>query len=322
MLYIKRLHPLLDLMPLPQKALCRRSKSRIEHARDMRELRSIEHRCARPRAPIVICITAAGSRSGAFLRTTSAALSSESRHGTICALRHLQLWICRRGFHGRRCQRRPQGPGQHADRRDRVRAPLPRRASTIPRSTPRRRRSSACIDARLGGVRRATARRRAPARPGPASPIPTTSCRVEWLAARDAIAGRAAAAARSAAPLAHAARSAARRAATRPARARCPRRSGSLQLAREIVEARRARGRPARPQPPHLRVRPRRSTPARRCVSTAMPLCHWPCSCYPNHAHGPGQRLDERDLPALGRGARRDDRDAGATGTRRRACSS
>ncbi len=22
------------------------------------------------------------------------------------------------------------------------------------------------------------------------------------------------------------------------------------------------------------------------CVSTAMPLCHWPCSCYPNHALG------------------------------------
>jgi hypothetical protein len=32
-LYIKRLHPLLDSMPLPQKALCRRSKSRIEHVR-------------------------------------------------------------------------------------------------------------------------------------------------------------------------------------------------------------------------------------------------------------------------------------------------
>lgn len=22
------------------------------------------------------------------------------------------------------------------------------------------------------------------------------------------------------------------------------------------------------------------------CVSTAMPLCHWPCSCYPNHYMG------------------------------------
>jgi multimeric flavodoxin WrbA len=26
--------------------------------------------------------------------------------------------------------------------------------------------------------------------------------------------------------------------------------------------------------------------PCKGCVSTAMPLCHWPCSCYPNH----GQR--------------------------------
>ncbi|MET3109188.1 multimeric flavodoxin WrbA [Oxalobacteraceae bacterium GrIS 2.11] len=26
--------------------------------------------------------------------------------------------------------------------------------------------------------------------------------------------------------------------------------------------------------------------PCKACVSTAMPLCHWPCSCYPNH----GQR--------------------------------
>lgn len=25
--------------------------------------------------------------------------------------------------------------------------------------------------------------------------------------------------------------------------------------------------------------------PCKACVSTAMPLCHWPCSCYPNHAY-------------------------------------
>ena len=24
--------------------------------------------------------------------------------------------------------------------------------------------------------------------------------------------------------------------------------------------------------------------PCKSCVSTAMPLCHWPCSCYPNHS--------------------------------------
>ncbi|RYF38065.1 MAG: flavodoxin family protein, partial [Comamonadaceae bacterium] len=26
--------------------------------------------------------------------------------------------------------------------------------------------------------------------------------------------------------------------------------------------------------------------PCKACVSTAMPLCHWPCSCYPNHELG------------------------------------
>jgi multimeric flavodoxin WrbA len=26
--------------------------------------------------------------------------------------------------------------------------------------------------------------------------------------------------------------------------------------------------------------------PCKACVSTAEPLCHWPCSCYPNHALG------------------------------------
>jgi multimeric flavodoxin WrbA len=26
--------------------------------------------------------------------------------------------------------------------------------------------------------------------------------------------------------------------------------------------------------------------PCKGCVSTAMPLCHWPCSCYPTHAFG------------------------------------
>jgi multimeric flavodoxin WrbA len=34
----------------------------------------------------------------------------------------------------------------------------------------------------------------------------------------------------------------------------------------------------------------RRIFPCKACVSTAMPLCHWPCSCYPNHALG--QTLD------------------------------
>jgi multimeric flavodoxin WrbA len=26
--------------------------------------------------------------------------------------------------------------------------------------------------------------------------------------------------------------------------------------------------------------------PCKSCVSTAQPLCHWPCSCYPNHSLG------------------------------------
>ena len=28
----------------------------------------------------------------------------------------------------------------------------------------------------------------------------------------------------------------------------------------------------------------KRIHPCKGCVSTAMPLCHWPCSCYPNHS--------------------------------------
>src|SRR5215207_6671103 len=28
----------------------------------------------------------------------------------------------------------------------------------------------------------------------------------------------------------------------------------------------------------------RRIFPCKGCASTAMPLCHWPCSCYPNHS--------------------------------------
>jgi multimeric flavodoxin WrbA len=30
----------------------------------------------------------------------------------------------------------------------------------------------------------------------------------------------------------------------------------------------------------------RRILPCKACVSAAMPLCHWPCSCYPNHSLG------------------------------------
>jgi multimeric flavodoxin WrbA len=30
----------------------------------------------------------------------------------------------------------------------------------------------------------------------------------------------------------------------------------------------------------------RKIHPCKSCVATAMPLCHWPCSCYPNHELG------------------------------------
>ncbi|MBX3618368.1 MAG: flavodoxin family protein [Rhizobacter sp.] len=30
----------------------------------------------------------------------------------------------------------------------------------------------------------------------------------------------------------------------------------------------------------------RKIHPCKGCVATAMPLCHWPCSCYPNHSLG------------------------------------
>ena len=104
--------------------------------------------------------------------------------------------------------------------------------------------------------------------------------------------------------------SAAPRATTRPARARCRRPSASSQMAREEIER---AGVTCDLLDLSLLTAEygRQILPCKACVSTAMPLCHWPCSCYPNHAHGPGQRLDERDLPALGRRARRDDRHAG-----------
>lgn len=44
--------------------------------------------------------------------------------------------------------------------------------------------------------------------------------------------------------------------------------------------------------------------PCKGCVATAMPLCHWPCSCYPNHALDQGQdwmaKIYERWVAAHG----------------------
>ena len=51
--------------------------------------------------------------------------------------------------------------------------------------------------------------------------------------------------------------------------------------------------------------------PCKACVSTAMPLCHWPCSCYPNHAMGQTQDWMNEIYPRWVARARRDDRDAG-----------
>ena len=63
----------------------------------------------------------------------------------------------------------------------------------------------------------------------------------------------------------------------------------------------------------------RRIHPCKGCVSTAMPLCHWPCSCYPNHALNQIARLDDRDLRALGRRRTRSSSSRRCTGTRVRA---
>lgn len=61
-----------------------------------------------------------------------------------------------------------------------------------------------------------------------------------------------------------------------------------MQIARELLEAAPAQDRPLEVDTLDLS----RLTsdcdwhihPCKGCVSTAMPLCHWPCSCYPNHA--------------------------------------
>ncbi|NUS20030.1 MAG: NADPH-dependent FMN reductase, partial [Mesorhizobium sp.] len=38
----------------------------------------------------------------------------------------------------------------------------------------------------------------------------------------------------------------------------------------------------------------RKIYPCKACFSTAAPLCHWPCSCYPNHSLGQVQRRSPR----------------------------
>ena len=131
---------------------------------------------------------------------------------------------------------------------------------------------------------------------------------VEWLATRRAIRAaerrqRARRRARRVLLISGASRT------SRRAPARC-RRRGASSRSRAGRCARAVRVRRARPQPADEQYG-KQIHPCKACVSTAMPLCHWPCSCYPNHAMGQVDRLDERDLPAVGRRPRRDDRDAG-----------
>ena len=155
-----------------------------------------------------------------------------------------------------------------------------------------------------------TARARARGRPAPASPTRTTSCRWNGStpARRSARRER-----RTTTPTAP------RRVLLICGAARhdqtCPgEMSKTFRLAQIAARARssgaRLRVRLPRPEPADRRVRP--SDPAvqglRLDRDAALPLA---VLLLPEPRDGPGQRLDERDLPALGRRARRDDRDAG-----------
>ena len=144
---------------------------------------------------------------------------------------------------------------------------------------------------------------------GPGFADPDYDLSVDWLEARDRIASGAGRVEATRTRRRACWSSAARRATTAPAPARCRRPSASPQLAREVLEAQRIE---ADLLDLSLLTSEygRQIHPCKGCVSTAMPLCHWPCSCYPNHSLEPDQRLDERDLRALGGGARRHHRHA------------
>ena len=129
-------------------------------------------------------------------------------------------------------------------------------------------------------------RRRARGVPALASTIPTTSCRSSWLEARERILRAAERHARSRRGFALLlVCGAARNDGTCPGEI-----SKSFRLsevARDTLEV----------EEPELEVDVldlsllsseygRQIHPCKACVSTAMPLCHWPCSCYPNHGQG------------------------------------
>ncbi len=117
---------------------------------------------------------------------------------------------------------------------------------------------------------------------GPGYADPDYDLSVDWLAAHDAIA---AAQARQADP-------------TSPSTVlviigsarndgSCPgEMSKSFRLARKMTEALAGQGMQVDTLDLSLTTSEygRKIFPCKGCVSTAMPLCHWPCSCYPNHS--------------------------------------
>ena len=121
-----------------------------------------------------------------------------------------------------------------------------------------------------------------PAGPGHADPDYELS--VDWLAAHDAIA---------AAQAAHADPASQSRVLMVIGSARndgsCPGEiSKSFRLARWMAEELQGQGMAVDTLDLSLTTSEygRRIFPCKGCVSTAMPLCHWPCSCYPNHSLG------------------------------------
>ena len=176
-----------------------------------------------------------------------------------------------------------QGPGAGAARARANSASASASRSSIRRFAPRTRRSAA--SRRSPGTRTATAaRRRSRGRPAAATPIPDYDLSVEWIET-------------TAAPRARRRQRWADPATPTRALVICgsPRNDGTcpgeisktFRLA-ELVErgARRRRGIEVDFLDLSLLTSEygRKIHPCKGCVSTAMPLCHWPCSCYPNHA--------------------------------------
>jgi hypothetical protein len=119
---------------------------------------------------------------------------------------------------------------------------------------------------------------------GPAYADPNYELSLDWLAARDAIAAAAQRQRDPAAPLRILGICGSPR-----SDETCPgemfKTFRLVQLAREVVEA--AEIEFDLLDLSHLTSEYGRVIyPCKGCVSTAMPLCHWPCSCYSNHAIG------------------------------------